>query len=328
MKTPQRVEPLQSITPIGTMKKWGIDLIGPLSRTAEGNQWLIVAIDYSTKWPEARAVRDKRAETIASFVVDEIICRHGVPSEIVTDQGTEFNNQLFTHIAEKAHMKHIMTTPYHPQANGQVERMNQTLVAIMRKLVEDMENTWDEYVNQALFAYRTTRQSTTKFTPFYLLNGYEAVTPVNKQLAQIGTEKDLTKRLGQITELLSKRVQARKNIRERQRIQKKYYDQGLMGPSYIVGDLVWIDKKTLRRIPQDKMNPKLEGPFEIIRKNKNGTYYLKDRKTGFELKTAYSADKFRKYVIQRRWGEPLIEIEEMEGIHDGTEFPRQIGTSD
>ena len=309
------------------MKKWGIDLIGPLSRTSDGNQWLVVAIDYLTKWPEAKAIRDKRAETVASFIVDDIICRHGVPSELVTDQGTEFNNQLLTHIAEKTHMKHIMTTPYHPQANGQVERMNQTLAGIIRKLTNDYGNMWDEHVATALFAYRTTRQSTTKFTPFYLLHGYEAVTPLNKRLAKIGDQKDLSKRFGQLVEILSKRVQARENIKERQIIQKKYYDQGLIGPTYIVGDLVWVDKKTLSRIPRNKMDPKLEGPFEIIRRNKNGTYYVKD-KNGTELKSAYSGDKFRRYIIQHRWGEPMIEIEQIQGIHDGTEFPRQINAGD
>src|SRR5205085_11105855 len=93
MKAPEKVEPLQSVIPIGTMKKWGIDMIGPITpQTVEGNRFLIVAIDYLTKWPEAKAVRDKRAETIASFVVDEIICRDGVSSEIVTDYGTEFVN--------------------------------------------------------------------------------------------------------------------------------------------------------------------------------------------------------------------------------------------
>ena len=225
-------------------------------------------------------------------------------------------------------MKHVMTTPYHPQANGQVERMNQTLSAILRKLTNDLGNTWDEHVATALFAYRTTQQSTTKFTPFYLLHGYEAVTPLNKQLAKKGNEKNLSKRIGQLIELLSKRVQARDNIRERQIIQKKYYDRGLMGPSYIVGDLVWVDKKTLKRIPREKMDPKLEGPFEIIKKNRNGTYYVKDKKTGIALKTAYSGDKFRKYIIQRRWGEPLVEVEQVEGIHDGTEFPRQMDASE
>ncbi|CAG8477347.1 9326_t:CDS:2, partial [Paraglomus occultum] len=75
-----------------------------------------------------------------------------------------------------------------------------------------------------------------------------------------------------------------------------------------VGDLVWIDKKTLRRIPRDKMDTKL-GPFIIIRKNKSGTYYVKDRKTGVELRT-----------VQHRWGEPMVEIEQIEGIHKGPNF--------
>jgi hypothetical protein len=119
LKKPTKSEPLQSIEPIGTMKKWGIDLVGPLPRTPQGNEWIVVAVDYLTKWSEVKAIPNKQAETIATFVVDEIICRHGVPGEIVTDQGREFINQLLRYITKKVSIKHIMTSPYHPQANGQ-----------------------------------------------------------------------------------------------------------------------------------------------------------------------------------------------------------------
>ena len=72
-KKPTKSEPLQSITPIGTMKKWGIDLVGPLPRSPSGNEYMIVAINYLTKWPEVKVIPDKCAETIATFIVDNII---------------------------------------------------------------------------------------------------------------------------------------------------------------------------------------------------------------------------------------------------------------
>ena len=327
IKSPTQSEPLQSITPIGTMRKWGIDMVGPLPRTQNGNEWLVVAIDYLTKWPEAKAVKDKRAETIATFVTDEIICRHGVPNELTSDNGKEFDNQLMRYISKRAHVKHIFTSTYHPQANGQVERMNQTLVNTLRKLANDKPHVWDEHVQSALFAYRTTPHSTTKFTPFYLLHGFEAVTPLNRNLAKIGNEKDLKKRTGQIIEIFSKRVQARDNIIKGQASQKKQYDKKLQDSSYNPGDLVWIDKATLSRIPKQKTGMKLTGPFEIIQRNKNGTYHVKDAK-GIALKKAYPGNKFRRYELRHKWGDPVIVIELDKNIHQGNEFPRLVDASE
>ncbi|CAG8617896.1 1501_t:CDS:1 [Paraglomus brasilianum] len=328
LRAPTRSEPLQSITPIGTMRKWGVDTVGPLPRTQNGNEYLVVAVDYLTKWPEARALPNKQADTVASFIVDDIICRHGVPKELTTDQGTEYKNQLLRYIAKRTSMKHIMTQAYHPQANGQVERMNQTLINMIRKVSKDKPNVWDEHLATILFAYRTTIHSTTKFTPFHLLHGYEAVTPLNRKLAPIGNnEKELQKRQGQLIEILSKRVQARENIRNRQVVQKKNYDRKLQEPTYNPGELVWLDKKTFNELPKQKTGLRLTGPFKVIMRKSNGTYHLEDSK-GKLLKKAYSGDKLRRYQVRQKYGEPLVVIEQIEGIHQGNEFPRLVDASE
>jgi len=327
LKYPTKSEPLQSITPIGTMKKWGIDMVGPLQPTKNGNKYIVVAVDYLTKWPEAKAVKDKSAEAIASFIADNIICRHGVPNELTSDNGKEFDNQLLRHITKRTHVKHIFTATYHPQANGQVERMNQTLMNMLRKLSQDKPHVWDEHIETSLFAYRTTIHSTTKFTPFYLLHGCEAVTPLNRKLAPIGNEKDLKKRQGQLVEIMSKRAQARDNIVKGQSSQKIQYDKKLQDSTYIPGDLVWIDKKTLSALPKQKTGMRLTGPFEIIQRNRNGTYHVKDSK-GVVLKKAYSGDKFRRYEIRHKWGEPVVVIEQDKDIHKGDEFPRLVDASE
>ena len=78
----------------------GIDFVGPLPRTSRGNKYIIVAIDYLTKWPEARAVRDATAKNVVKFLYEDIICRHGCPSKILSDRGSHFNNQLVTQLME------------------------------------------------------------------------------------------------------------------------------------------------------------------------------------------------------------------------------------
>ena len=89
-----RREPLTPLKIEGPFCRVGIDIKGPLPRTEKGNRYIIVAMDYFTKWPEARAVDNIRAETVAKFIYEDIICRHGVPKEILSDRGTSFVNQV------------------------------------------------------------------------------------------------------------------------------------------------------------------------------------------------------------------------------------------
>ncbi|GBC53477.2 putative integrase core domain protein [Rhizophagus irregularis DAOM 181602=DAOM 197198] len=121
----------------------GIDIKGPLPITSSGNKYIIVAIDYFTKWPEARAISNIKAETVAKFIYEEIICRHGVPQEILSDRGTSFMNKLIDELCENYQTKHRLTSAYRPQTNGMVERFNQTIGECIAKLVQDNNKEWD-----------------------------------------------------------------------------------------------------------------------------------------------------------------------------------------
>ena len=98
-----------------------IDLIGPCPRSKNKNRYIITAIDYLTKWPEAKAVPNKEASTIAKFIFEEIICRHGCPKIIQSDQETEFTAQITRELTQQFGIQHRFSTPYHPQTNGIVE---------------------------------------------------------------------------------------------------------------------------------------------------------------------------------------------------------------
>ena len=99
----------------------GIDFVRPLPITNNGNKYIIVAMDYFTKWPEARAVKEATAKETSKFIIEEIICRHGCPQKIISDRGSHFNNELIKELMEKFQIKHNFSTPYHPQTNGLVE---------------------------------------------------------------------------------------------------------------------------------------------------------------------------------------------------------------
>ena len=105
-----------------------MDIIGPLLQSNKSNLYILTFIDYFTKWPEAFPLNNISSETIAQIMVEEVFTRHGTPEHVITDRGPQFMAQLFEKISELLDTKHHKTMVYHPQSDGLVERLNQTLV--------------------------------------------------------------------------------------------------------------------------------------------------------------------------------------------------------
>ncbi len=160
--------------------QWGIDIVRPLTETSQGNKYIVVAIDYFTKYPEARALTNANAKSVANFIYEDIICRHGCPRKIISDRGSHFNNQVIEKLLEWFKIRHNLSTPYYPKTNGLVERFNKTLCESLTKLNEEREN-WDEYISPTLFAYRTKINKSTQFIPFHLTYGQEAILPFDEE---------------------------------------------------------------------------------------------------------------------------------------------------
>ena len=114
----------------------GIDFVGPLPRTRKGNKYILVATDYLTKWPEAKAMKEATAKVTVEFIYKGIICRHGCPKIILSDRGTHFNNEMVNELCKKFEIKHKLSSPYHPQTNGLVKRFNRTLCKSLAKVCE------------------------------------------------------------------------------------------------------------------------------------------------------------------------------------------------
>jgi len=172
----RRKEPLHPIQIGRSFERIGIDLVGPLLITTRTNRYIIVATDYLTRWPEAKAVPDAGANTLAQFIFEEIICRHGTPKIILSDQGRNFISETIRILCEKFLIKHKFSSPYHPQTNGMVERLNRTLCESLAKVKETDD--WDLHIPAVLLAYRTKRHATTGYTPFQLVYGRQATLPI------------------------------------------------------------------------------------------------------------------------------------------------------
>ncbi|MCO5600247.1 hypothetical protein L7F22_054357 [Adiantum nelumboides] len=126
-----------------------------LSGTKNGKLYILVAIDYMTRWVEAQSVTRVNEKTVSRFVYTHICCKFGTPLEIFSDNGPGFRKGLLIEVYEELHILHRHSTPYYPQSNGLVEKANGIIVGIIRKMVKNKTKLWDEFLDGALWAYRT-----------------------------------------------------------------------------------------------------------------------------------------------------------------------------
>ena len=168
--------PLQPIPVGGPFHRVGVDVL-QLPLTESGNQYVVVFLDYLTKWVEAFAVPDQSATTIAKLLVEEIFCRHGAPEHLLSDRGANFLSSLIQDVCKYLDIKKVNTSGYHPQTDGLVERFNSTLINMLSKCAEKNGKDWDKQLPYVLFAYRATIQESTKESPFYLLYGRDPRLP-------------------------------------------------------------------------------------------------------------------------------------------------------
>jgi Integrase zinc binding domain/Integrase core domain len=300
----RNVEPLQPI-PVGEpFSKMGIDIVGPLPLTDNGNKYIVVATDYMTKWPEARAIPQATAKQVASFIFEDIICRHGCPHLILSDRGSHFRNHVIDELMEEYKIKHIYSTPYHPATNGLVERFNRTLCESIAKTAISPQK-WDENVSAVLFAYRTARQSTTKIEPFYLVYGRAAKFPLKRGL-EIAETNLLTRLFTLVDELPVIRGQTQSRIKRQQLKQKEYHDRRIVKPIvYEIGNKVLLYEAAKQTSHTGKLDPKWKGPYYIHDLVYPGVYKLRTL-DGKVLRTPINGSLLKLYNERSSWVPQIV----------------------
>ncbi|MCO5561636.1 hypothetical protein L7F22_015257 [Adiantum nelumboides] len=272
--------PRQLVLANGPFEKWGIDAMGPLPRTKNGKLYIFVAIDYMTRWVEAQSVTRVNEKTVSRFVYTHICCRFGTPLEIVSDNGPGFRKGLLTEVCEELHILHRHSTPYYPQSNGLVEKANGIIAGIIRKMVKNKTKLWDDFLDGALWAYRTTYKEATEFTPFHLVYGQEALQPIELNIptmrlhgkAAQRKEEEWTDRLLTLAELEWKREVAyecykRKATQVKDKLDKEVKDKGIKE-----GDLVLRYDNRLDNRFDAKFETRWQGPY-IVKRAFNSSYY-------------------------------------------------------
>jgi hypothetical protein len=182
---------LHPIIAIGPFAKWGIDFMQCKPTSVGGHGYIIVVVDYFTKWAEAMPTFLNDGRTAALFVFNHIITHFGVPRAIVTDHGSHFKNQMMSELHAKLGFRHENSSPYYPQANGQVEAINKVLKTMIQCMVGENKTSWHLQLFSALWAYRTSVKTATGFTPFQLVYGIEVVLPIECEIPSLKLKVEL-----------------------------------------------------------------------------------------------------------------------------------------
>ena len=170
---------MQTITAGYPTQVMAVDLLGPLPESEKGNSYVMVVGDYYTRWMEALAIPNQEASTVAEKLVDEVFLRFSPPEQLHSDQGHQFESTLMAEICKILQIKKTRTTPYHPQCDGLVECFNRTLLSMLATSTENHPFDWEQQLRKVCMAYNTSVQSSTGFTPFYLMFGRQARLPID-----------------------------------------------------------------------------------------------------------------------------------------------------
>ncbi|XP_049344893.1 uncharacterized protein LOC125809274 [Solanum verrucosum] len=164
---------------------WGMDVIGPIEPPpSNGHRFILVAIDYFTKWVEASTYKVVTKKVVADFVCNNIVCRFGIPESIITDNAANLNSDLMKETCERFKIAHRNSTVYRPQMNGAVEALNKNIKKILRKIV-DSHRQWHEKLPYALLGYHTMIRTSTWATSYMLVYGSEAVIPAEMEIPSL-----------------------------------------------------------------------------------------------------------------------------------------------
>ncbi|KAJ4800173.1 Pol-polyprotein [Rhynchospora pubera] len=296
----QPPHPMQSISSSWPFDVWGLDLLGPFPQGQGNVKFLVVAVEYFTKWIEAKPLATITSQKIVDFARHQIVYRYGIPHTFISDNGTQFTGAPFQDFCKGLGIRSCTSSVCHPQSNGLAEVSNRTILEGLKRKIEGSKNSWPEYLDEILWAYRTTPRSSTGRSPFSMIYGMEAVTPMEAVHPTLRTksytwEKNGTRREEDLETIYELREEARVKMEEYQRRMRRGFDKKVAPKHFQPGD--WVLRKIEATGKQvGKLDPAWEGPFEIIKSIEGRAYHLRDMR-GKRIPNAWNAAHLRKFYV-------------------------------
>ena len=293
---PTTLQPLHPIPRVDAGDAWAFDFVGPLSKTKQGNQYLLTAMDLGTDWMIAQAIPKRSSDAVVQML-QYIIFTYGKPVTLLTDNGEEFLSYQVQNVLHCFEIQHVHTSPYHPQMNGRLKKFNDILMQMLTRMTSPQcQDQWDELLPDALLAHRSHTSSSTGVSPFFLTSGREARLPSERTfevLLQNPTDEEIVhlrrRQLEHIQNLACVRQEANQQAaaqmeKEVLQCEEVYRERGL-GP----GDLV-----KRRHEASTKLHPHWDGLFIIQDVTDKNVYQLQTR-NGYILKSLYNGERLQQY---------------------------------
>ena len=246
-----------------------VDITGKHPKSTKGNEYIVTVMDIFSKWGEAIPVRVHTAPVVAKVLMDHVFSRFGMPRRLLTDQGKEFESELFRELCVHMEIEKIRTSPYRPSTNGCVERFHRTLNAMIGKVVQHDQRNWDEKLPSIMAAYRAARHESTGYSPNFIMFGRENRAPVDIVLGDIPQEEQHYYSYNEYVAQMQERwrecyAAAREHLEVAAERRKKDYDIKVKMRKFNVGDWVYYfyPRRYVKRSPKWTRN--YDGPFLVV----------------------------------------------------------------